>query len=451
MLTARRSSQIQHRRSRSRHLSLTRVLLLSTTTCYQLRAFNDAAETLGIELLFATDRCDHLEDPWQDAAIPVRFYDPGPAVAAIAEAAAKRPIDGVIAVGDRPMLLAARVAETLDLTWHSVEGAVATMDKRRSRAALAHAGLPSPRFSVVPLTAAVGRGGDAVRPPSAPINFPCVLKPIGLSGSRGVIRANSEGEFTAAFQRIRALLARPQIRAARDGLEGQILVEEYIVGHEYAVEGVMTHGALTAFTIFDKPDPLVGPYFEETIYVTPTHLTSATHDSVVASVERAARALGLFHGPIHAECRITVDGVVYVLEVAGRPIGGLCARVLRFQPGMASLEEVLLRHAVGEPIDRFRRESDAAAVMMIPIPKRGHLKQVQGEEAAREIAGVDAVIITAKMDQLLEPLPEAGSYLGFVFAHGATSEQAENAVRAAHATLQFQIDDEITVKAAGQT
>ena len=149
------------------------------------------------------------------------------------------------------------------------------------------------------------------------------------------------------------------------------------------MEGVMTHGALTTFTIFDKPDPLVGPYFEETIYVTPTHLASAKYDSIVAHVERAARALGLVHGPIHAECRMTLDGLVYVLEVAGRPIGGLCSRVLRFQPGLASLEEVLLRHAVGEPIERFTREAYAAAVMMIPIPKRGLLKQVTGEDIAR--------------------------------------------------------------------
>jgi len=429
---------------------LTRVLLLSTTTGYQLRAFNDAAIALGVELSFATDRCDHLDDPWQDAAIPIRFHERDAAVAAIVEAAAERPINGLIAVGDRPMVVAARAAEALGLTWHSVAGAAASTDKRRSRTALARAGLPSPHFAVLPVTAAVGPRRGAREVPSAPVDFPCVLKPVGLSGSRGVIRANSEGEFAEAFRRIRALLARPQLRAARDGLEGQIVVEEYIVGREYAMEGVMTHGALTTFTIFDKPDPLVGPYFEETIYVTPTHLASAKYDSIVAHVERAARALGLVHGPIHAECRMTLDGLVYVLEVAGRPIGGLCSRVLRFQPGLASLEEVLLRHAVGEPIERFTREAYAAAVMMIPIPKRGLLKQVTGEDIARGIPGVDDVRITAKMDQLLETLPDAGSYLGFIFARGATADHAERAARAAHSVLEFQIDDEIAVNAAGQ-
>jgi biotin carboxylase len=425
---------------------LARVLLLSATTGYQLRAFNEAAETLGVELVFATDRCEQLDDPWHDAAIPVRFYERDAAVAAIVDAVAEQPIDGVIAVGDRPMVLAARAAAALGLTWHSVVGAAASRDKRRSRTALARAGLPSPEFAVLPVTATVGPERDSVEASPAPIDFPCVLKPVGLSGSRGVIRANSDSEFAEAFRRIRALLARPQIRAARDGLEGQIIVEEYIVGREYAMEGVMTHGALTTFTIFDKPDPLVGPYFEETIYVTPTHLASAKYDGIVAQVERAARALGLFHGPIHAECRMTLDGIVYVLEVAGRPIGGLCSRVLRFQPGLASLEEVLLRHAVGEPIDRFTREGYGAAVMMIPIPKRGLLKKVAGEETARGVPGVDDVRITAKVDQLLEPLPEAGSYLGFIFARGATADDAERAVRAAHSALEFQIDDEIAVK-----
>jgi biotin carboxylase len=428
---------------------LTRVLLLSATTGYQLRSFNDAAAALGIELLFATDRCDHLDDPWQDQAIPVRFYEREAAVAAIVDAAATRPISGVIAVGDRPTLLAASAAQALGLTWHSVEGAAASTDKRRSRAALARAGLASPRFATLSVADAT-RGPQSGQPQTVPMDFPCVLKPVGLSGSRGVIRANSEREFSEAFQRIRALLARPQIRSSRDGLEDQILVEEYVVGREYAVEGVMTHGALTTFTVFDKPDPLVGPYFEETIYLTPTHLTSARYSSVVGEVERAARALGLFHGPVHAECRVTLEGTVYVLEVAGRPIGGLCSRVLRFQPGLASLEEVLLRHAVGEPVDRFTRETAAAAVMMIPIPKRGLLKGVTGEDVARAVPGVEEVTITAKTDQLLEPLPEAGSYLGFIFARAALAQVAERAVHEAHAALQFQIDEEIVVN-AGRT
>lgn len=423
---------------------MTRVLLFSTTTGYQLRAFNEAAARLGIELLFATDRCDHLDDPWQDHAIPVRFHARDASIAAIVEAAATRPVDGVIAVGDRPVALAAAAADALGITWHTVEGAVASTDKRHSRATLALAGLPAPRFSMMSVNARVDDAGIVV-PRDPAVGFPCVLKPVGLSGSRGVIRADDPVEFGAAFRRIRALLARPEIRAARMGLEGQILIEQYIVGREYAVEGVMTHGAFTPFAIFDKPDPLVGPFFEETIYVTPSHLPAPRQQAIVAHVESAARALGLVHGPVHAECRVTVDGTVFVLEVAGRPIGGLCSRVLRFEPGRASLEEVLLRHSVGHPIDRFARESAAAAVMMIPIPRRGIFKGVRGVDAARGVAGVEDVRITAKPDQLLEPLPEAGSYLGFIFARGSGAAEAERAVRDAQNCMEFEIEREIAV------
>lgn len=432
-----------------------RVALFSHTTGYQLRAFNDAAARLGVELMFATDRCRNLDDPWQDHAVAVRFHDTDTSVAAIVDAARRRPVNGVIAVGDRPVGLAAAAAEALGIPWHSVAGAQASTDKRRSRTMLAAAGLPSPRFSVMPLARATDvarhgsaepdahemlRGGSA----AAQVGFPCVLKPLGLSGSRGVIRANTPGEFRAAAERIRALLARPLIRTARAGLEDAILVEAYIGGDEFALEGVLTHGALRTFALFDKPDPLVGPFFEETIYATPSRLEPAAQRAIGMQVERAARALGLRHGPVHAECRVTPDGEVYVLEVAARPIGGLCSRVLTFA-GDASLEEVLLRHALGQPIDAFAREPRGAAVMMMPIPRRGILRGVSGEDAARAVPGVTDVRITAKRDQLLEPLPEAGSYLGFIFARGATAADAERAVRDAYTRLAFTIDREIAL------
>jgi biotin carboxylase len=427
---------------------MTRVLLLSHTTGYQLRAFNDAAEALGIELVFATDRCDKLDDPWQDRAIPVRFHEPGAAVDAIVERARQYPVEGVIAVGDRPVVLAARAAAALDLPWHPASAAQASTDKRRSRAALMSEGLPSPRFVVVPANDMAGSAAAALG------DYPCVLKPLGLSGSRGVIRANTSQEFAAAFDRIRALLARPQVRAARAGLEDQILVEQYVDGDEFAIEGVLTHGALEIFAIFDKPDPLEGPFFEETIYVTPSRLPSAAQASIADHVGRASMALGLWHGPIHAECRVSPDGTVYVLEVAARPIGGLCSRVLTFTrtgrrpeggQAVASLEEVLLHHAVGRPIAGYAREPAAAAVMMIPVPSRGLYKAVEGEAAARAVDGVTDIRITAKVGQLLETLPEAGSYLGFIFARGATAARAEASVRQAHERLRFAVSREFTV------
>jgi biotin carboxylase len=417
-----------------------RVLVLSHTTGYQLHAFDDAAEALGIELAFATDRCHHLDDPWQDRAIPVRFFDVDASVAAIARYAEEFPINGLIAVGDQPVVLAARAAEALGLPWHSADGARASSDKRRSRAALVLAGLPSPPYVVVP--ASESPQAAASRAPA----YPCVLKPVGLSGSRGVIRANDEHEFADAFTRINALLARPQIRVSRTGVEEQILVEQYIEGREFALEGVMTAGRLRVFALFDKPDPMEGPFFEETIYVTPSRLDPEAQRRVSDHVQRAASAFGLHHGPVHAEFRVTAHGDIYVLEIAARPIGGLCSRVLNFHGAdgaPVSLESVLLQHAIGRSIDEYQRESRAAAVMMIPIPERGTFRGVSGEDRARELAG--EVHITARRGQAIEPLPEAGSYLGFIFAHGASVEDVETAVRSAHQHLDFDIAKPIVV------
>jgi len=431
---------------------VTRVLVLSHTTGYQLRAFNDAAERLGFELVFATDRCHRLEDPWQDRAVAVRFHDLEASVAAIVARARQFPIDGVIAVGDRPVPLAARAAEALGIRWHTPAGAAASTDKRRSRAALAAAGLPSPRFTTLHLES------DAKPPAASGLDFPMVLKPLGLSGSRGVIRADTEEEFARAFARITALLSRPQVRAARSGTEDAILVEEYIPGREFAIEGVLTDGVLTVFAIFDKPDPLEGPFFEETIYVTPSRLPGTLQQRIAASTGEAAAAIGLFHGPIHAECRVASDQDVYVLELAARPIGGICSRVLTFDRavggaapnrrsgGGGSLEEVLLQHAVGRPIHDYSREARGAAVMMIPIGQRGMFKGVIGDEEARLVPGVTEVTITAKTGQLLEPLPEAGSYLGFIFSRGASAADAEASVRSAHAKLQFAVSRDLAVK-----
>jgi biotin carboxylase len=431
---------------------MTRVLLLSHTTGYQLRAFNDAAERLGIELLFATDRCHMLDDPWQDQAVPVKFYDIERSLDAIVQATDHRRVDGIIAVGDRPVALAAHAAEVLGIPWHTPEGALASVDKRRSRAALAASGLPSPSFDVIPVDLAPRSPNLALlEPRTSNLRYPCVLKPVGLSGSRGVIRADTREEFAAAFYRIRALLARPQVRVARAGLEDEILVEEFIPGQEFAIEGVLTRGVLTTFAIFDKPDRLDGPFFEETIYVTPSRLPADLQRRVSSRIQAAARALGLTHGPVHAECRVN-GGRIYVLEVAARPIGGLCSRGLRFANQVddngerVSLENVLLRHAIGESIGQWGREPRAAAVMMIPIPASGLFRGVVGEEQAWAVPGVEEIRITAKTDQVLEPVPEAGSYLGFIFAFGTTPQDAEHSVRAAHERLTFRIERSIAVQ-----
>ena len=415
-----------------------RLLLFSTTTGYQLRSFDEAAGRAGVEIVFATDRCHQLDDPWRDRALAVRFHDESLSLSAIEAEARRAPFSGVLAVGDRPVVLAALAAERLGLSGNSPAAAAASANKREARRRFDAAGLNVPWHFT--LTTA-----DGVAPDDPRLRFPCVVKPLGLSGSRGVIRANSRDELTAACARIQALLRRPDVRAARAGLDDEMLVEGFIPGREYAIEGVLTDGTLQTFAVFDKPDPLDGPFFEETIYVTPPALEPDACDAIVRTVQKGTRALGLTHGAVHAECRSGADGIV-LLEIAARPIGGLCSNALRFEGGL-TLEDVLLRHAFGEDISACRREDRASAVMMIPIPRRGLLRRVHGVEDARAVRHVEDVRISAKPDQLVEPLPEAGSYLGFIFARAATPEDAEGAVRAAHARLTFVIDASIDVVA----
>ncbi len=415
-----------------------RVLLLATTTGYQIRSFGEAAERLGVELVFATDRCDQLDDPWADRAIPVRFSDDRHSVDVILDAHRAAPMHGIIAVGDRPAVFAAYAAQALGLPGNPPEAVRASRNKLASRQAFQQAGLPTPAFFDVSVT-------DDAPALEARCTYPAVIKPLALAGSRGVMRVDRASDFLRAFERLTRLLTSPDILNERDEVHGRALVESYIPGNEFAIEGVMTEGAFRPFVIFDKPDPLVGPFFEETIYVTPSQAKQAVQQAIVDQVAAAARALGLRHGPIHAECRVNTSGV-YVLEVAARPIGGLCARAVRFtgpQESCVPLEEVLLRHSLGEDITPWRPSLDASGVMMIPIPRRGVYRSVHGVNDAAAVPGIDDVRITAKADELLLPLPEGRSYLGFIFASGRDPARVEQSLRDAHAALTFDIDREI--------
>jgi biotin carboxylase len=421
-----------------------RVLLVATTTGYQIRSFGEAADALGVRLLFASDRCDRLEDPWWDQAIPVRFHDEAAAIEAAVRACADAPPDAILAVGDRPTVLAAHLNARFGLPGNPPAAAAASRNKLATRAAFRAAGLPTPAFCELAVDDDPARVAEAV-------GYPAVIKPLALSGSRGVMRVDDGAQLAAAFSRLRALLQSPDIRVERDALHDRVLVEAFIPGSEYAVEGVLTHGAFQPFAIFDKPDPLDGPFFEETIYATPSRQPALVQQQIVETVAAAASALGLRHGPVHAECRVNESGV-YVLEAAARPIGGLCARALRFAgkdlaapSRMCSLEELLLRHALGEDISRYRRETPASGVMMIPIPRRGVYRGVDGVDEARATPGVDDLHITAKPDALLVPLPEGRSYLGFIFARADDPARVESALRAAHARLRFRIDREVAV------
>lgn len=419
-----------------------RVLLCATTTGYQTRRFDEAAARLGVDLVLATDRCDHLEDPWRDRALPVKFHRDDASCASLLQALSGTRLDGVLAVGDRPVVLAALVAEARGLPWHSVDGARVSRDKRRFRERQRAAGLPAP-WSV---TVAAGQIDVPVG-----VTYPCVVKPLVLSGSRGVIRANDPAGLGEALTRVSALLAGPDVRELRDEAAGTIQIEGYVDGDEFAVEGVMDRGRLHVLAIFDKPEPLTGPYFEETIYLTPTVRTEARALVIVPAVARATYAAGLWHGPVHAECRVTTDGEVVVLEAAARPIGGLCAQALVFdgpEGRDVPLEHVVLAHAAGLSSPRWRLARAAAGVMMVPIPRSGVLRGVSGEAAARAVPLVTGVVITAKTDQRLIALPEGASYLGFVFAEGPDGGAVLAALRAAQTRLVFHIDPAIDVRTA---
>jgi biotin carboxylase len=336
----------------------------------------------------------------------------------------------VIAVDDSGSVLAARASAALGLPHNSLESAEAARDKHLMRRLFARAGVPSPHFRLCST-------GDDLEPLAEQIAYPCVVKPLRLNGSRGVIRADNPEEFVAAARRLARML---------DRLEGNsrpkpFLAERFIPGPEVALEGLIDQGRLQLLALFDKPDPLDGPFFEETIYVTPSRLPAAVQAEIVRVAGMAAAAVGLERGPLHAELRISPDGPVMV-ELAGRSIGGLCSRTLRFGTS-ASLEELILRQAVGMPIESLGRAGSAGGVMMIPIPQPGVLRGVRGLEEARSVAGVESVEITAPLHYPLVPLPEGDAYLGFIFAQGSSPEQVEAALRKAHAALTFELLPEI--------
>ncbi len=419
-----------------------RLLIFTAKLGYQTRSFDEAARKLGVDLVFVTDRCHKLDDPWGDRAIPVHFETPDAAAYAVLEAMRGQDVDGILALGDRPAVAASYVARGRSIIYNHPAAVEACRSKLRMREVFREACLRVPWFRAISHT-------PTPEPALLGISYPCVAKPLSLSASQGVVRANSREEFVAAATRIRRLLDSPEIRATREPNLDKILVEGYIPGREVAVEGLLTDGVLRILAIFDKPDPLEGPYFEETIYITPSRLADAQQREIERCAADAVRALGLFHGPVHAEFRVNEDGV-WPLEVAPRPIGGLCARALRFAPDAASqaigLEELLLRHALGLPGSDWPREQSASGVMMIPVPKSGILEKIEGEDAARSTPGITALEITARLHDYIAAWPEGSSYLGFLFAAGNSAEEVEEAIRAAHAKLRFHLAPRLPVE-----
>ena len=418
-----------------------RLLLLLPTATYRTAAFVEAARRLGVELTVASERPSTFQDANPRGLLTLHLSDPARAAGEARAFAQEHPLQGVVGVDDDTAVVAAAIAGDLGLVGNDVAAAQAARDKHEQRTLLAAAGVPVPRFT------RYGVDEDP-RLLAAGVSYPCVLKPLRLAASRGVIRADTPEAFVAVFERVKRILkdAGCETRDA-GGVEGDasryLLVEDFVPGGEYALEGLLVAGELRVLALFDKPDPLDGPYFEETIYVTPSRLPADQQRAVAACAERAAAALGLREGPVHAELRVNASGP-WVIELAARPIGGRCSGALRFGTGDsglgtgASLEEIIVRHALGMPIPSFEREPTASGVMMIPVPTGGGvLREVRGVEAARALPQVEEVVITAHPGQELVPWPEGARYPGFIFARGETPDAVEAALRAAHQRLQF--------------
>jgi biotin carboxylase len=416
------------------------LLLLVPTTSYRLDDFRAAARRLGVPLVVGSDLCHRVEELFAPAEdqVSLDYRRPERAAARIAALARERPIRGIVPASDDTAVIAALAAERLGLAHNPPEAARRAANKHEARLAFAAAGLPAPRFRVHPVDGDPGRA-------AAEAPFPCVLKPLVFSASRGVIRADDPASFVAAWRRIVRLLerTRPERRPREAGAADRLLVESFVPGPEVAVEGLLRGGRLEVLALFDKPDPLDGPFFEETIYVTPSRKAPAVQAAVVEATAAACRALGLSEGPVHAELRLPPGGPL-VLEVAARSIGGLCSRALRFGAGL-TLEEVLVAHALSLPLEALRREGRASGVMMIPIPRRGVLHGVGGIDEARAVPHLEDVVVTAPEGREIEPLPEGDSYLGFLFARAGRPEEVEAALRAAHARLRVDIREPLPV------
>jgi biotin carboxylase len=401
-----------------------RLLLLLPTATYRAADFLTAARALGAEVVVASDR--RLVS-MGDSQLTLDLRRPEAAAEAIAALAEERPLDAVVAADDQGVRVAALAAERLGLSGNPPEAAAATRDKAAMRRAFAAAGVPQPEHRTV---------GPCDDPAAlaADVGLPCVVKPLSLSASRGVIRADDPEAATAAAARVRGILAE-----AGEDPEGLLLIERYVPGAEVAVEGLLRAGSLEPLAVFDKPDPLEGPYFEETIFTTPSRLPVEIVAAVTRSTADACAALGLREGPVHAELRIDNERL-WMLELAARSIGGLCSRSLRFGVGV-SLEEVIVRHALGLPLDDLGREAAASGVMMLPIPKAGVLKEVRGQAEARAVPGVTGLEISIARGKAVRALPEADRYLGFLFARGETPEQVERTLRTAHGQLEIVIGE----------
>ena len=407
-----------------------RILLVAIHQSYRIAAYEAAAAALGARLVIASQGRHSLVPEIADG-IQIEFANVADSVDRLLEDATRLPFDAVVASDDLAIEVAARTAAALGLPHNPVSAVRAARRKDLSREALRDAGLPVPRFKCLDL-------GESLEPQLEDVDFPCVVKPLAMAASRGVVRVDSREELLAVLPRIAAIAAEAPVPEER----GRVLVESFLPGVEIAVEGLLRAGRLHVLAIFDKPEPLDGPCFEESYYVTPSRLPRPLLERAVRRLGEACAAYGLREGPVHGELRLHADEA-WVIEVAARTIGGDCARLLSFGAGR-SLEELVLRHALGWPLDLAAR-GGAAGVLMIPTPGAGTLRRVEGVLAAQRVPGIEDLKITVREGYELTPLPEGGTYLGFVFARAVTPDAVERALRQAHACLNVVIAPSLPV------
>jgi biotin carboxylase len=411
---------------------MARILILMATRTYRAAAFMKAAARLGVGITVGTEREQPLADFTPGATLALDLDRPRRAQQQIVEFAERFPIDAVVGVDDDTTILAALAAEALGLPHNSVESVKATHYKDVMRLILSEAdNVLSPWFELVSIDedpAVVARR----------VSYPCVVKPLSLSASRGVIRADNPRQLGAAIRELIEILGEATLSPEDPGSR-QVLIESFIPGREFALEGLLINGHLIVLALFDKPDPLDGPYFEETIYITPSRLPAQAQQAIAESSASAAAALGLREGPVHVEVRLNEQGP-WIVEVAARSVGGLCSNALRFGAADVSLEEIILRQAARLEIASLQRERQPVGVMMIPIPFGGILRDVRGLAEAKTVPGVEDVVISIPRGHAVEPLPRGTQYLGFIFSRGETPQAVESSLREAHRRLKFTID-----------
>ena len=403
------------------------VILIIPSGSYRTNAFMNAVIKLDLKVLVITDKSQVFSEHYPENVISMNFQLWKDWLDIIREWSERYYLKAVIGVDEESIVLAARLSESLGIEHNSLESVKITKDKYLMRRELKKFGLICPwfkRFSVHKLPKEI----------FSEISLPCVIKPTFLSASQGVLRVNSLEEFMGGFEMLIDLLSQDEMKMLGGEKANWILVEEFIPGKEVSIEGIVNNGILKDLAIFDKPEPLDGPTFPETIFVTPTILDEHIQLSILETAQTALTALKIVKGPVHVELRINNNGN-YILECAARSIGGLCSRILEFKGGM-SLEELILCSSLGRNVEKTKLIERAKGVMMMPIEKRGILREIIGIEAALSVRGITDLQTTIRLNEILEPLPKGGRYLGFLFAEGKDQDMVKKVLKKAWSKIE---------------